>query len=337
MSLKPLAKSLLSDRHRRLLARMKRSLLGRMHWFAPTDFYLCIDTAHCNLRCTLCPNSGIFELDGPGRGLMSIAMFRRIVEKFRRENARISHLELGNWGEPLLNPEISEIIAYARKSPGFLRTDAKISVNTTLNLLPSARDFARSGVDHVNVTISGMSQRVYERYHKGGKIDRVLHNLAALTAARDSTENCRMKLYLRFLNFNYNETCAKSAERFCTDHGITFISVRGRMTSVDCHIRVHQRGNQASKLYRDFIDLPHEESLMTTIDPKDIEYCNLRWNRITLNFDGRMFRCCGLFEQNYLMGSIFDLRVADIPLTDSPICARCAVTPLSNGRHILTF
>ena len=49
------------------------------------------------------------------------------------------------------------------------------------------------------------------------------------------------------------------------------------------------------------------------------------------------FSIGALFRRPWIEEERLTFPLADIPLTDSPICARCAVTPLSNGRHILTF
>ena len=68
---------------------------------------------------------------------------------------------------------------------------------------------------------------------------------------------------------------------------------------------------------------------MKTIDKSDIIKCRLRKDRITVNFDGQLYRCCEVYESKYFMGSIFDFKIRDTPKIKSEICEVCAKTPIS--------
>ncbi|MGB3863443.1 MAG: hypothetical protein WA915_15295, partial [Candidatus Aminicenantaceae bacterium] len=62
----------------------------------------------CQLRCQVCPlaqgKTGIV-----GRGYLRFSDFQRFVE----QNTRIRNIELSNYGEIFLNPELKDIITFA--------------------------------------------------------------------------------------------------------------------------------------------------------------------------------------------------------------------------------
>ena len=329
-------KRVLPPKSANLLLNVKNKLCKFIK-ITPTSFYLNLDVAHCALKCSLCPNGGICVLEGPGKGFMNLTLFKRIVDKFVKENIFVNHIEIGNWGEPLLNPDIHQIIRYAKSHPRFMQRGAEVSVNTTLNHLSKPIAFLKSGVDIIRITISGMTQEIYSRYHNGGNIEKVKSNILKLVQVRNSEKLENLNLSLVFLNFTYNKKDSELAEEFCREHGINFISNRGRMLCVDCNIEFQKQKERMSKIYRQFIDLQEERSWMTTMDSNNVKFCNLRFNRVTVNFDGQLFRCCGVFDKRHFLGSIFDFKIKDIPEAESKICIICAETPISNGRGIVLF
>jgi len=73
-------------------------------------FILIEPTNICNLRCPLCP-TGRGE-KGRSKGKMSLDKFKRIIDEI---GDYLYDIELDNWGEPLLNKDIFELIRYANE------------------------------------------------------------------------------------------------------------------------------------------------------------------------------------------------------------------------------
>ncbi|MBI4335972.1 MAG: radical SAM protein [Candidatus Omnitrophica bacterium] len=292
-------------------------------------FDLILDIAHCNLSCMMCPRGGISGLENKRRGLMSFRMFRDIVNKFRRENAGIKFLEFGNWGESLLNPELPNMIRYAKSRTGLIKDSALININTNLTVLPDPEALLESGVNLIQVSVSGMTQAVYARNHTGGDIETVLKNILRLTAVKNK-KRLNVTLKLVFHDYIYNRADAETARRFCRDNGIVFDHRRAYIPSLEDNIRFHAERRRFSEFYSQFIDLEKELALMRTLDPAEVENCCARYNRVTVNFDASLYRCCTVFEEKNLMGSFFKFRIGDIPKMRSAICEECARTPVSN-------
>src|SRR5262245_18902673 len=90
---------------RELRARVRNLLL-------PPRMELLIDVAGaCNLRCPSCPvgNTGTIN----PKGLVDADIFRRIIEKAARDY-EVFQVSLFNWGEPLLYPQLPELVSIVR-------------------------------------------------------------------------------------------------------------------------------------------------------------------------------------------------------------------------------
>ena len=68
----------------------------------------------CNLKCISCPRGN--EKQQPPAGLMSASIYKKVLDKLIREIPLLGSIQLYTWGEPLLNPELPEIIAITRET-----------------------------------------------------------------------------------------------------------------------------------------------------------------------------------------------------------------------------
>jgi MoaA/NifB/PqqE/SkfB family radical SAM enzyme len=130
----------------------------------------------CNLRCISCPQGN--ENIQPAKGLMSAETYRKVLDKLLREIPLIGSVQLYAWGEPLLNPELPEIIAMTRASKVLTAISSNLNYSEALESVIAARP------DWFKVSCSGWEE-TYERTHTGGKWSVFLHNLYKLSELRD--------------------------------------------------------------------------------------------------------------------------------------------------------
>jgi molybdenum cofactor biosynthesis enzyme MoaA len=265
----------------------------------------------------------------PDKGLMSFDLFQRIVDKLHDEEIRVKRIWIGNWGEPLLNPDLAQMISYLKSKDGVLVEDSCIVIHTTLNNLKNPSALINSGVDTIRVTISGMTQEVYSRNHKGGNIETVLRNITELAELNNMKQHGKVELILAYHFYVYNMEQVGLAVEFCQKHGLIFQPIRTYVPCVEAGVKFHGNNEEMSEYYENFIDVQKEMSYMRTIDYKDIPECWLLKDHVTINFDGQLYRCCGVFDKENFLGSVFDYKIKDIPQIESAICKTCAETPLS--------
>jgi MoaA/NifB/PqqE/SkfB family radical SAM enzyme len=292
-------------------------------------YLLVIESSHCNLRCSMCPRGSINGLQNPDKGSMGYDLFKRIVDKFVNEKIWINGIVFGNWGEPLLDPDLPKMIHYAKSHPTAMKPKTTVSINTTFNHLPSPLDLLTSGVDEIVISTSGMTQEVYSRNHRGGNIEIVLKNIMEFAKIRKAKGLEKIKLRMVFHDYIYNSNDAELARNFCKEYGLRFTLRHMYICNVEDAICFSANKESLQNYYSKFIELEKEIPFMKTMDYEKIKDCCLRKKRIIVNFDGQLYRCEGVFEKKYFLGSIFDFKIKDIPDIESDICKKCAQTPIS--------
>lgn len=151
----------------------------------------------CNLQCSYCPEGQ--RLNFQTQKFMSLQNFTQIINALP---GKLTNIGLTNWSEPFLNQEIVKIIESVKKS----RPEVKIWVSSNGNAfkqnLPNR--IVRSGLDYLEITISGLSDDIYQKYHKSGRIDRVYKAIDMLTRAKIVNKATKPHLTINYLQFPYN-------------------------------------------------------------------------------------------------------------------------------------
>jgi MoaA/NifB/PqqE/SkfB family radical SAM enzyme len=131
----------------------------------------------CNLRCISCPRGN--ENKQPAKGLMTADTYRKVLDKLLKEIPLIGSVQLYTWGEPLLNPELPEIIAMTREA------SVLTAISSNLNYSKNLESVVAAHPDWFKVSCSGWKE-TYELTHTGGSWDVFLSNLYKLSELRDA-------------------------------------------------------------------------------------------------------------------------------------------------------
>lgn len=164
-------------------------------------FYLRVEASSiCNLRCPGCPlGRGEMSGHGPGKrtlGLMNLQTFKESVRDFLPYLVKVN---LYDEGEPLLNPELFEMIRHL--------SDNKVStcVSSNFSLPLSDGDLLRlidCGLEHLVIALDGATPESYNRYRVGGDFFLVLENMRRLSALMTPSDRKRLKVELQFIDFD---------------------------------------------------------------------------------------------------------------------------------------
>ena len=112
--------------------------------------YLTIDPfSACNLRCPLCPTgNGSNTLK---KGTLQVDIFKHIVDEL---GTYLYNIDLFNWGEPLLNKRVYEMVSYAHDR----HIITSISTNFHFFDQAAAEQMIDSGLDYLILSIDGATQ-----------------------------------------------------------------------------------------------------------------------------------------------------------------------------------
>lgn len=132
-------------------------------------------TSACNLACAMCLVSYRPAVNRAA-GAMSLELFRRLVDG----NPGLTRLTLQGLGEPLLQPHLLDMVAYAKQR------GIEVGFNSNAMLLTRAKAerLVALGLDWLHVSLDGATAETYEGIRSRADFERVGGNLRGLQAAK---------------------------------------------------------------------------------------------------------------------------------------------------------
>jgi len=122
-------------------------------------------TTYCNFKCNYCGHSlghaKMRELYGFSPMTMEMPVYRKTIEQIAQFPDRLKMLSLTGHGEPLMNPRISDMVAYAKKSGVAERIE--IISNGALLTKEKAIQLDEAGLDIIRISLQGLSSEKYEQ------------------------------------------------------------------------------------------------------------------------------------------------------------------------------
>lgn len=131
-------------------------------------------TNACNFKCKFCGTIDNPQIEGIKRGFMDYGLFCKIIDDLSEFDGKLKHLGFHVWGEPLLHPQIAEMIAYAKEKG----VAEKLILYTNGSMLTPqlSRALVDAGVDYIQISIEHISK---EGYKKIAGVDIEYNNLLA--------------------------------------------------------------------------------------------------------------------------------------------------------------
>jgi hypothetical protein len=272
-----------------------------------------LDVASCNLSCFMCSVRKRTSV-----GTMDLDLFFRIRDKISTDGINIDSVIVGNLGEPTVNKELSTILACIWET----WQPPEFSLNTNLTNKVPCINLLLSKIKAINGSISGMSQDVYSRNHKGGQVQNVLDNFVALTETKAKLRSqCIIQMIWHCYKYNVHEYSL--AEKFCSDHSIKFTPIRPRIVDMEDAQKFYA-DQKVQDSFAEYIDIDEEKRCARIMGPG--ETCVLSHD-IVVDFGGKVYKCCG--DKISCLGNIFDWNINELVKLNPPICDICRKTPLT--------
>jgi MoaA/NifB/PqqE/SkfB family radical SAM enzyme len=133
----------------------------------------------CNLDCDFCPNG----LRDKKLGVMKFDLFRKIIDE-SVEHGRRAMLILHKDGEPLVNPRLVEMVAYAKRCDA-ART-LQFATNGVLLDDDKARGLISAGLDSLTVSLDYDDAALYLEHKRKDEHARVVENIHRVARLRRS-------------------------------------------------------------------------------------------------------------------------------------------------------
>jgi MoaA/NifB/PqqE/SkfB family radical SAM enzyme len=283
---------------------------------SPFDYQVVV-SGICNLRCISCP-LGNMPKKAPA-GIMSASSYARVLDKILKENPYLGIIQLYNWGEPLLNPELAAIIRLTNER------QVLCAVSSNLSLARDFEDVIQARPGCFRVSLSGWGE-TYAITHTRGNWDLVLSNMQRLSELR--ARYCpEMPVEVTYHLYKHNHDDAQKIRLLCEKLGFVFRPHMAALLPLD-NVASYLHGGQLSPQANNTIEM-----LMLPIDralKAAAKECNLSCNfEHAINIDWDLtVKHCGLYysrTDNIVAASYLETSLEEIlaQRRKSRLCRTC--------------
>lgn len=177
-----------------------------------TPYVLFIDPCNlCNFRCGFCAMQTSVEELNFKKQLMSMDLFKKIIDDANDFPEKLKMLRLAQYGEPLIHPELPEMIRYAKQKGvsefiEIITNGSKLSPQLNQKLVESGLDRVRISIEEISAEgyrdIAGVYvdfdqllaniKDLYERSNRNGKLPEIC---VKIVDASVNTEEKKQRFY----------------------------------------------------------------------------------------------------------------------------------------------
>jgi len=266
------------NEYRRSKGKLFEYILNRIKWkYYPrkkvAQFPLNIDievSSRCQIFCDHCFRQ---YMDIKENDFMPWEMYKKIVKECARY--KLFTLKFSMRGEPLLHPDIVEMVKYAKK-----QGIKEVWINTNGGMINEnlARDLIKGGVDWITMSFDGLG-KMYESIRKPLKYEESLNKLKAMRRIRDEL-NARTLLNVQ------------SIWSAIKDDPSGYINLMKKIVD-----RVAYNP-----------DMNYRESILV---PDDNFVCPRLWQRICITSKGNYLKCPSDFKMEEILGNVDEFTVKE--------------------------
>ena len=267
----------------------------------------------CQLDCPACgmrkDNYGAL-----GAGYLKLTDFKQFVNR----HAYIRNIELANFGEIFLNPDLKSIIEYANEWGVYLTANSGVNLN---NVSEDVLDcIVRCGnFKEMTISIDGVTQEEYSLYRRNGNYDTVIENIRKINTYKEryATEHPRLKW--QYVIREHNED------------GVPRAKIHAQELNMEISFKPtweHDYKPKKLEMLKAETGLKcftrkecEEESLDSPEALSNYMLCHQLWDAPQINWDGRLLGCCSVRTSDFGV-NVFDVGLEYAINTESYKCAK---------------
>jgi MoaA/NifB/PqqE/SkfB family radical SAM enzyme len=253
------------------------------------DFIRMEASTLCQLKCPACIQ-GNGRADKLGKGYLKYRDFKKFIE----ENPYFRNIELSNYGEIFLNPELRDIIEYAYQKKINLQADNGVNLNTvnkeTLEYLVKYK------FKLIRVSIDGASNQVYQIYRIGGNFNQVIENIKTINHFKKKYNSQFPLLIWQFIIFGHSEHELIAASKMAQSLNMQFIP-KFNWDAAYSPIR-------NTEFVRKIMGFSSRAEHDNKTDKLYMNACTQFWLMPQINWDGRILGCCVNYWTDF--GNVFE-------------------------------
>ncbi len=263
----------------------------------------------CNLRCKMCPlNTGLKRK----QGFLKFENFKYVFDQINP-----AYLNLTGIGEPFLNPDLFNIIEYAKNKKAMVKLDT----NGTFLNEKNIKKILNTKIDIISTSIDGADKKSYEKIRIGSDFELVRKNIKNLVKERNK-RNSKSKIHMFFIlqedNIQNLRNFIKLAEELGVDYMAgSFVVTLGK--NENKKNKIFSRKGNLKELIEKTKKIVKESKIEISIDPllEYLEYngekefynektpCYMPWYSTFITWDGYVNPCDFSCDNEIVFGNVF--------------------------------
>jgi radical SAM protein with 4Fe4S-binding SPASM domain len=250
----------------------------------------------CNLQCSVC-ETGAGQLKR-AKGQITLAQFKNIISQVQ---AHTNTLLFYFMGEPFLNKEAYDMIAYARSKNIFVTT-------CTNGEIIDASRLVETGLNEISFQIGGLTQKTHQAYRVGSDLEQVSKNISAVIAEKRKRRATAPRIILGFIVMKHNEHELFSLDRFGRDLGVDEVQV------ISPCVRTVDQARQFLPADKKYWLYDEQKLSAGVLSPLFTGKKDCRWIYFstTILWSGEVVPCCRDAQGEMVMGNIFQEDISRI-------------------------
>lgn len=213
---------------------------------------------------------------------MRLAQFQDLIEN----NPEVLHVEISNWGESLLNPELPLMLEVAYHHNVIVTISNGANLNTAkLELLEA---IVKYRVRQITCSLDGASQATYGHYRVNGDFDRVINNIRAINRFKHAYKTQFPILLWQFVAFGHNQHEIPMASAMAKELGMEFYV----KLSWDETFSPLKNPDKVRQVVRGGVSSRSDHLATTNREYMSEQICKQLFQSPQINWDGRILGCC---------------------------------------------
>ncbi len=252
----------------------------------------------CNFKCNYCIHSLKVEERGfiSDKVFMNLEIYKKSIDDLKSFPQKIKMLRFAATGEPLLHPDIVEMVAYAKDAN--IAESIDIVTNGSLLTPELSKSLVNAGLDWLRVSIQGVSTKKYWDV-SGVKLsfEKFVKNVSFFYDNKEQTQ-----VYIKTIDIDMSEN--EKSEFYTIFEPICDKIAIENLTPATSHI-------DYTKLSERNLDKSQNGNSVTTA-----EVCPQPFYMLQINSDGNVVPCCAM-ETAVVLGNVANESLQNIWYSES--------------------
>ena len=179
----------------------------------------------CNFHCNFCPHGDEKAIKAMPQTVMKKELALKCIDDLKRFSKRIKRISFSAGGEPLVNRDLPEMVAYAKYCD--VSDCLGITTNGSLLTPDTAEKLVAAGLSHFDISIYGLNSEKYKEFsHSEIAYECIVENVKYLYSIKGNA-NVVVKISDAVCNTEedvegFYNTFSNISDKVCVEHAVSF-------------------------------------------------------------------------------------------------------------------